>query len=49
VFMRFFTVLLTVPFPLTADLHAATVNDQGDGAVRGLIDLSPYRHGGIAT
>ena len=48
-FVGLLTVLLALSFPLTADLQAATVNDQGDGPFRGTIDLLSDRHGGIAT
>jgi hypothetical protein len=47
-FVELLTVLLAVPFPLTADLQAAPVNDQGDRSFRGTIDLLSDRHGGIA-
>src|SRR5262245_65969575 len=49
VFVGLLTVLPAVPFPLTADLQAATVNDQGDRSFRDTIDLVSNRHGGIAT
>jgi len=42
-------VFLAVPFPLTTDLQAATVNDEGDRFLRGTIDLPSDRHGGMAT
>src|SRR5215510_5459085 len=48
-FVGLLTVLPAVPFPLTADLQAATVNDQRDRSFRGTIDLVSNRHGGIAT
>src|SRR5437588_8334215 len=48
-FVGLLTVLLAVPFPLTADLQAATVNDQRDRSCRDTIDLLSDRHGGIAT
>jgi hypothetical protein len=47
--VRLLPVLLAVPFALTADLQAATVNDQGDRGFRRLSDLLSDRHRGIAS
>src|SRR5215475_6306117 len=48
-FLRLLPVFLAVPFALTTDLQAATVNDQGDRAFRSPIDLPSDRHGGMAS
>jgi hypothetical protein len=43
------TVFLGMPFALTTNLQAATVNDQGYRSLRGSIELSPDRYGGVAS
>jgi hypothetical protein len=48
-FMRLLTVFLAVPYALTIDLQAATVNDQGDRTFRSPIDLPSDRYCRIAT
>src|SRR5919199_6220993 len=47
--VRLLTVFLAMPFALTTDLQAATVNDQADRFLRGPIDLPLDGHGRIAT
>src|SRR5262247_4079878 len=48
-FMRLLPMFLAVPFALTTDLQAATVNDQGNRAFRSPIDLPSDRHCRMAT
>jgi hypothetical protein len=43
--VRLFTVLLAVPCPLTTDLQAATVHDEGERFCRRLLALPLERHG----
>lgn len=47
--VRLLTMFLAMPFSLTTDLQATTVNDQADRFLRGPIVLPLDRHGSVAA